>query len=244
LLFAGLKYAGYPRRLRKMIALLTRQMVERGLPAAEAQTLAQRILRGLVADLEKARQALQTTTLGAEDRAFVLRTVQDQALPLLKKPITDLEKPTSANPRFRSEWNRSFVLGLFTFVWFFVVPMPELLVFTAPYGYRVSISPASALHFAVAVVGVAVIGGAVSLLLDWWERNGSTGKGLAELIQYRYQSFQSLTGQAGRLTPLQSSCLYAMFTDVQTFFDQRSYAYARSTLKQIEQTLNTAEQTK
>ena len=77
----------------------------------------------------------------------------------------------------------------------------------------------------------------VSLALDWGERRRFNGGGLAVRIQTQYQSFRSL---AARLSPLQISRLYAMFTDVQTYFDQQSYAYARRTLKSIEETVKAA----
>src|SRR5205823_1795287 len=141
-----------------------------------------------------------------------------------------------SNPRILCEWARSFVLGLFTFVWFFVVPMPGLLVFTAPGGFRIALSPGTLLNAAMGVLAVVVGAYLVSRALDWWERRWHQG-GLADRIQLQYRFFQSVTH---RLSPLQNSRFYAMFTDVQTYFDQQSYAYARRTLALIEQALKGA----
>jgi hypothetical protein len=244
LLSVGLKYVGYRKRLAKIMVHMSGAMSEGGLPAAEARKLAERLLQGLGGDVEKSRLALQNSPLRPDTQALVLQIVRDKALPLLRKPITDLEPPLGPNPRFRSEWNRSFVLGLFTFVWFFVVPMPGLLVFIAPQGYRVSLSPASMLYFAAGLVVVVLVGGALSLFLDWWERKRSSDRGLVAQIQSRYRSFVYRAAQVGSLTPRQTSHLYAMFTDVQTFFDQRSYAYARTTLERIDHTLKETDEAK
>jgi len=46
-----------------------------------------------------------------------------------------------------------------------------------------------------------------------------------------------LAGEPDRLTHVQTASLYALFTDAQTYLDQRGYAYARRTLGLIEQTL-------
>jgi hypothetical protein len=125
---------------------------------------------------------------------------------------------------------------LFTFIWFFVVPMPGLLVFTAPGGFRISVSPGAVLNTAMGVLAAVLGAYLLSLALDWWERDWHQG-GLADRIQLQYRFFQSVTHQ---LSPLQNSRLYAMFTDVQTYFDQQSYAYARRSLSAIERALKGA----
>jgi hypothetical protein len=233
----GLKYVGYSKQLGRITNNLARQIAKSGLGPMQAQDLAAHIVRVLGADVNKTTLALQNSALGPEAQGLVLTTVRDRVLPFLKIPISDLEHKGHGNRRFRCEWTRSFVMGLFTFIWFFVVPMPGLLVFTAPSGLRISLSPSRVLQSALGVIGVALVGGLVSLLLDQWERYRLDGNGLSARIQTQYRSFQSLTT---RLTPLQNSRLYAMFTDVQTYFDQRSYAYARRTLRLIEQTLKAA----
>ncbi|MGA2864839.1 MAG: hypothetical protein ABSF95_10165 [Verrucomicrobiota bacterium] len=239
-LLAGLKYVGYARRLQKLVARLAQQMVEGGLAITEAQPLAQNLVRGLGGEVEKTRAALQKTSLPAERQAGVMRNLQDQVWPFLKRPLTDLQAQRFANPRFICECSRSFVLGLFTFVWFFVVPMPGLLVFTAPGGYRIWTLLSSVLLFAATALGVVFGAGILSLLLEWWEKNRLTGQGLVASIEAQYRSFQSLAAQPGKLAPVDTAHLYAMFTDVQTYFDQRSYAYARRALGRIKQTLKAA----
>jgi hypothetical protein len=77
-------------------------------------------------------------------------------------------------------------------------------------------------------------------LLEWWEKYRLAGRGLMGSIEAQSKMFQSMACQPGKLTPVQTSHLHAMFTDVQTYFDQRSYAYAWRTLGLIEQRLKAA----
>jgi len=236
----GLKYWGYPRRLEKLTELLARRMASGGMAALEAQKMAQTIVRGLGGDVEKTRMSLEKSGLAADQQAAVVQIVQDQLLPLLKRPLSDLEPRRATNSRFVSELNRSFVQGLFTFLWFFIVPIPGLLVLTAPGGYRLMIPLTSVLVFSSSLLGLALAGYGVSLLLERLIQFGVGGKGLTGEIESRYRQFQSLAGEPDRLTPAQTASLCALFTDVQTYVDQRGYAYARRTLGLIEQTLNAA----
>ena len=213
---------------------------EGGLAMTEAQQLAQHLVYGLGGEVEKARAALQKTSLPAERQTGVMRDLQERVLPFLKRPLADLQAQFFTNPRFICECRRSFVLGLFTFVWFFVVPVPGLLVFIVPGGYRIWTSLSSVLLFAATALGLVLAAGILSLVLEWWEKNRLIGQGLVASIEAQYRSFQSLATQPGKLAPVEAAHLYAMFTDVQTYFDQRSYAYARRALGRIRQTLKAA----
>ena len=75
------------------------------------------------------------------------------------------------------------------------------------------------------------------MLLERLVQDGLKGEGLVAHIETQYRRFQSLVREPGRLTPVQTASLYALFTDVQTYVDQRGYAYARDTLGLIEQKL-------
>jgi hypothetical protein len=236
----GLKYWGYSRRLKSLQDLLARRMASGGMAVLDAQNMAQTIVRGLSGDVEKTRKSLETSGLAADQQSAVVQMVQDKLLPLLRRPLSDLEPRRAANSRFRSEFNRSFALGLFTFLWFFVVPIPGLLVLTAPGGYRLMIPLASVLAFAGIVLGLVVVGYCVSLLLEHLTQSGVRGEGLTGQIESKYRRFQSLAREPDRLTPVQIASLYALFTDVQTYVDQRGYAYAKRTLGLIEQTLDAA----
>ena len=126
------------------------------------------------------------------------------------------------------------MLGLFTFVWFFVVPMPGLLVFTAPGGNRASMSLISVVNFGLAAIAAALVVAVVGWLIERWQCFGFGQTGLAARVKRQYTAFQSLAVEPGRLSSLQVASFYAMFTVIQTYFDQRSFAYARQTLHRIE----------
>jgi hypothetical protein len=237
---AGLKYLGYTRRLKKLQDLLARRMTSAGMAALDAQKMAQTIVRGLSGDVDKTKKSLERSGLAADEQAAVVQIVRDQLYPLLKRPLSDLEPRHAANSRFASELNRSFVLGLFSFLWFFIVPIPGLFVLTAPGGYRLMIPLASVLAFAGSLLCLVVAGYGVSLLLEHLTQSGVGGEGLIRQIESKYRRFQSLAREPDRLTPVQIASLYALFTDVQTYVDQRGYAYARRTLGLIEQTLDAA----
>jgi hypothetical protein len=234
---AGLKYCGYTRRLQRLKDRLARRMAGGGMALLEAQKRAQTIVCGLSGDVEKIRKSLENSTLAADQQAAVVQVAQDQLLPLLNRPLADLEP---RHGRFISELNRSFVLGLFTFLWFFIVPLPGLLVLTAPGGYRLMLPLTTVLTFAGILLGLAVGGYGVSLLLEHLVQFGIAGNGLERQIDSSYRQFRSLAREPDRLNAAQIASLYALFTDVQTYVDQRGYAYARCTLGLIEQMLDAA----
>jgi hypothetical protein len=240
----GLKYALYPLRLRNIKRHLSHQLVEGGLTVDEARKLVAKIAGELGGDVHRTALELEHTPLTEESRARLLKTVVKNLEEFLKRPVTDLWTGDSASQRFVSEWKRSFVLGLFTFMWFFIVPMPGLLVFKALGGYRIWMSPGSLRNLALIACGVVFGSGVASLLLERWENLGLTGSGLLASAKRLYESFQSLANQAGRLSPVQISYFYAMFTDIQTFLDQRSYAFAWRTLRRLEQALKAAGESK
>jgi len=235
---AGLKYWGYSRRLKKLQDLLAHRMASGGMDVVEAGKMAQTIVSGLSGDVEKTRKSLEKSGLPADLQTALVQMVQDKLLPLLKRPVSDLEPRHGLNSRFVCELNRSFVLGLFTFLWFFIVPIPGLLVLTAPGGYRLMIPLASVLVFASSLLALVLIAYCLSLWLERLTQFGAAGTGLTGQIESKYRRFQSLLREPDRLTAAQTASLYALFTDVQTYVDQRGYAYAKRTLGLIEETLD------
>jgi hypothetical protein len=105
-------------------------------------------------------------------------------------------------------------------------------------------SPGSVRNLALIACGVVFGSGVASLLLERWENLEFAGSGLLAGAKRHYESFQSLAGEAGRLSPVQISHFYAMFSDIQTFFDQRSYAYAWRTLRRVEKSLKAVGESK
>jgi len=113
-------------------------------------------------------------------------------------------------------------------------------VFTAPGGYRMSTLLSSVFAGTAVVLGGLLAAGLLSLALEWWERYGWFGTGLVASVAAHYRAFQSLAKQPGKLAPVDTARFHAMFTDVQTYSDQRSYGYAWRSLRQIQKLLAAA----
>jgi hypothetical protein len=129
--WGGLRYVCYPRRLRRLTAELRSKLAGEGLPNSQAATIADRVVREATAGPAKAIAAIEAVTLSTAAKAALHSFILERVTPMVQRPKADAERQAS-RPRFVSEFERSFVLGLFTFIWFFVVPMPGLLVFRAP----------------------------------------------------------------------------------------------------------------
>ena len=89
-------------------------------------------------------------------------------------------------------------------------------------------------------VGAALAGLVISLGLEWWTCRGLAGGGLTARVAEQFRCFQSLLQTPGKLTATETASLHALFTDAQTYFDRRGYAYVRRTLGAIEEKLNAA----
>ena len=236
---AGLRYVRYPQRLRRVVRRLRDLLVLGGLGAKEAEQLTQHLVRNLGGDLEKIKAALQRTALSPDHRDRVLQQAQAEVLPVLRQPVADLQTGRFAQSRFVSELSRSFVLALFVLLWFFVVPIPGLLVFQAA-DYRASMTLRTLILILSGTAAFALLAAWLGRLLERWVCRPWPGHGLLARIERSHGAFQSLTQTPGLLSASEASSLYALFTDVQTYVDQHSYAYARRSLRLIDRILGAA----
>ena len=238
-LWRALRYVGYGRKLNRLSRRLADLLVAGGLAKNEAEKLATQIVRGIAGEPDKVQAALNLAGVRVESHVPILNFIQQELLPHLRKPMTDLETARFGRSRFASEFSRSFVLALFTFLWFFIVPIPGLLVLSV-FEYRISLDLSTVLLTVVGAVGAALVGLAISYGLEWWTCRGLSGRGLIARVAEQFHHFQSLLQTPGRLTATETASLHALFTDAQTYFDQRGYAYVRRTLSAIEEKLNAA----
>jgi hypothetical protein len=234
----GLRYLGYPTRLKHATRQLANRIAGEDIETPRAAELASRIVRGLGGDPDKSKVLLRNVGLAPERTATVVDWIQNRIQPLLRRPTLDMRRGRWANSRFVCEFSRSFVLALFTFLWFFIVPMPGLLVFIAPGDYRVTIPLNTLLAFSAGLLGAVLAAWCASLLLEWIDCHGLTGRGVMPRIAEQYRRFLNLLQTPDRLTPLQIASLYALFTDAQTYVDQRGFDRARHTLGLIQETLD------
>jgi hypothetical protein len=131
------------------------------------------------------------------------------------------------------------VLSLFVLLWFFIVPVPGLIVFTAD-DYRLSVGLGRILFTLGMVLGIVVLGAWLGRFIQWLDRGAWREGGLRSRLRKAFGQLQALTLSPGLLSRADIASAYALLTDAQTFVDQRSYEYARAALGSIETILRAA----
>jgi hypothetical protein len=124
-------------------------------------------------------------------------------------------------------------------LWFFIVPVPGLFVFTAR-EYRICIELSTIIHALCWAIGLTVTSYWIGLFIERLERTGFKGGGLAGRIANAYRQFQNAVRIPGRFSDQDISGIYALFTDAQTYLDQRSYEHADRSLSEIQAKLRPA----
>ncbi|MEW6158051.1 MAG: hypothetical protein AB1813_11500 [Verrucomicrobiota bacterium] len=229
-LASALRYVSYSRQLKRHCERLRLWLVAAGQDEKSASNLTQQIVKNAMGDPEKTRALLQKSAMPEAIRESLVALVREQLWPLLRKPQTDLEHGPWARNRHLSEFGRSFVLALFTLLWFFIVPVPGLLIFTAG-SYRLSMDLSTVLLIVGGLIGAAIAGAVLARMIEWitfrWRR------GLGPQILEAHRQFEAGLLQENRFTPTDVSSLFAWFTAITTYVDQGSLGYARRMLQMI-----------
>jgi hypothetical protein len=234
LLRYALKFAFYRRNLagakNKLIALLS----SFGTASGDSAKQAQQILRQALSPA--AQIQTEVAACPSAQQELVLNFVEEEIRPLLKAPVRGRETLLTARSRWASEFGRSFVLASFILLWFFVVPVPGLLVFTAG-AYRFSLGLGTVLLLVIGIIAFVLVAFWTGKLIQWIDRVGIGGCGLRPRAQKAYLALRSALAQPEKLVSPEVASTFALFTDFQTYMDQRSYAYARRSLGLIERNL-------
>ncbi|MBI3417689.1 MAG: hypothetical protein HY043_20545, partial [Verrucomicrobia bacterium] len=238
LLTRALRYLGFQGKLQRLKRALERRLTVAGVAKTETESLAKLFIEQNASAVTKMQMALIQAATPSADADSILKFAEEKIRPVLRAPMTDLTEGRFANSRFASEFSASFVLALFTLGMFYVVPVPGLFVFAA-HNYHISLGIGTVLRIVGWIIGLAIVSLWVGRLVEWLEGTGLNG-GLRRRTESAYGNFQKLWQDSRKLTPQEISSVYALFTDVQTYVDQRSYGYARRTLKQIEVVLAAA----
>ena len=229
----ALKFALYRHKQRRLNAKLITLLSPFG-TASETAQRTQRILQHALS--HKAQVRAELAGLPAQQRETVLGLIEHEIHPLLIAPTRGAETTPTARRRWRSEFGRSFTLAVFILLWFFIVPVPGLLVFTAG-AYRFSIGLGSILLLVTGAIGCVLLAFWIGKLIQWLDGLGTGGRGLRHRAEKAYHTLQSIVATPDKLSRPELASTFALFTDMQTYFDQRSYAYARRSLGMIERNL-------
>jgi hypothetical protein len=205
-------------------------------PLAEAAALAQQIIQQASIAPEQLASLLEKKSVPVSFRETILKHAHDQLVPLLRSPVADLRNGRFAENRFVAEFNGAFLLSLFMLALFYIVPVPGLFVFTAS-DYRLSFSLGTFFRIVGWIIALALASLWIGQFIEWIRRAGIREQGLKPRIEKAYQRFQALLREPAKLSDQEVSGLYALFTDVQTYLDQRGYAYAARTLGEVEKIL-------
>lgn len=249
LLQRGLRHAGYRRKLRLLQSKLAKLLIAARVKADKSNQFAGQLLQKTAGDPAKVKAELERIGMREEHHAPIMQFADQRIRPMLQSPIALFRRGRFAQNRFASELSRSFVLALLVLIWFLIVPVPGLFVFTAG-DYRFSVNLSAIAILVGGVIALVVVASWVGRFIQWFDRCGFIGRAsvpasralqsrsLASRLEKAWRDFQSLLHAGGRLTPLQVASAYALFTDTQTYLDQRSNAYARRSLSLIESILN------
>jgi hypothetical protein len=229
----GLRFLGYRRKWRKLreqlCALLKPLLPDASSPRAVAEMLMQHADKPeqLAATLDRAR-------ISGDHHSPVLHLLEHDVGPMLRHPVTD-RRVRWMSDRFASDFSRSFALGLLILIWFFVVPVPGVLVFTAG-SYRLSMDLASVVQIVGWAVAVVVLSAWLGRIIQWLDRSGP-GKNLTTQFARAWGTLREAFSTPGQLPPASLAQACALLTDVQTYLDQRSFSYARHSLMKVESIL-------
>jgi len=229
----GLKYLGYRRKLRRLKQQLVQLIVKSGATLKNPERFVDRAVEQALGNLAKIEQALGQVSLSPESQQSILKFLRDRVVAHLRAPVDEPKRSRLANNRWESEFSRSFVLSLFVMVWFFVVPVPGLFMFTMG-DYRLSIGIWPIVLTIVGLISFTLATAWIARFIEWFDRSGKTQTGLGPLSARAFQQFQRRSLPPGQLSDQEISSTYALFTDMQTYIDQRSYEYAREVLRRIE----------
>jgi hypothetical protein len=235
LLRQALKFVFYRRNLARAKKKLSALLSPSGGPMADSAKQAQRILQQALGSAAAIRT--EVAALSADRQDAVLKLVEQKIQPLLKAPVRGRETVPTVRRRWASEFGRSFALAIFVLLWFFIVPVPGLLVFTAG-AYRFSLGLGTILLLVLGVIGFVLVAFWTGKLIQWLDRFGIGGRGLKLRAEKAYLALHSILARPEKLASPDVASTFALFTDLQTYMDQRSYAYARRSLGLIERNLS------
>jgi hypothetical protein len=228
----ALRYVTYRPALNRSRQRLTGLLRTLGLHESPAAHAAERLIQSTLDGPDAVDAELGRSALSGPGQTIARTWIDARLRPLLRAPVTQLDGARVLNSRWVSVFSRGFVLAWFVQLWFFLVPVPGLIVVTAG-PYRISTWPGSL----VTVLGIVAVGAmALAGIGELWRRfvhRRHTRGGLTFAFERAFVEFEKVSRHPDRLTHEQLSDLYALFIDALLYLDQHADAYARRCLDQI-----------
>ncbi len=259
LLRRALRYVGFRYSINRNMQLLRKIIGGNGLQPMlngsqdAVQNFPEAILQSCANAPSTMEALLQKIALTPEQRQQVNELLQARMAPLLRSPVTHLRTGLLARSRWAVEYSRALVLGLLVLLWFFLVPVPGLMVFTAgsyPESYRFALPLEKILLVIAGGITLVLSAYWVGRAIQWLDLRGRRGASLQARLERCFARASSqltstllqvrTTGFSG-LTHAQAASAFALITDAQTYIDQRSYAFARRAIERTESILTDAE---
>lgn len=237
ILWQALKYFPFRYRLRRRVARLRQLLEQSGADSAKVPRICSALLQTAVTEPARPAAVLERSGIAAAAQPTVLEFVNQELIPFLRAPVLELKQGLLARSRWAVDWTRAFIMGLLVLLWFMMVPVPGLMVFTAgshPESYRFTLALGSLARFCAIGVAVILLSGLAGRLIQWIELHGRGRKSLRARFEHCLSQLKEMTT---RLTGVQTARGFALLTDAQVYIDQRSYAYAKRSIAEVEHIL-------
>jgi len=231
------RHFGFRVRLARLRSRLLHQLAAGGVPSESRGSL----VDTLVAQARNPKQVegeLQASPLAAEAQTQIASWVAQRLAPALEAPKRPPPPQPPALQRVLSEFRRAFCVGLLTFLWFLVVPVPGLFVFSAG-PHRLSLTLTNIMSTVLGVVVLAIVGHWTAEFLRHRRRRRARALSLEVRALAAFALLHEGWTETRRLSAAETARVAALFTDLMTYLDQKSDAYAANCLQRIETLLAT-----
>jgi hypothetical protein len=227
-----LLHAPHRFRVRRARRRLAQRLAEAGLRDPERSALAGQLM-AQGRNPAQVEALLAAQALSAEDRRAIASGVSDWIEPILTAPDRGMRPMSPVGERIAAEFRRTFCVALLTLLWFFVVPVPGLFVFTAE-AYRVSMTLGGIMTFGLTMCGLVIAGYWAAEVLRFFRWRSENPAAMRARARRAFHGLQDRWRGGRGLGETESSRVAAGFIDFAVFVDQKSDAYAREALARIE----------
>jgi hypothetical protein len=223
---------GFRVRLAHLRSRLLHHLGAGGIPSESRGTLADTLF-AQARNPKQVESVLEASPLAAGAQSQIAAWVAQRLAPALEAPKRPLPPQPPGMQRVLSEFRRTFCVGLLTFLWFLVVPVPGLFVFSAG-PHRLSMTLTIIMLMVLAVVVLAITGHWTAEVLRHRRRCRGGAHSLDTRAVAAFGQLQEGWAETRRLSAAETARIAALFTDLMTYLDQKSDRYAADCLQRIE----------